>query len=682
MATGQEDDHTYRPLCFGYLASYLRRYAPGFEIGVFDRIEDLIDFSPDLAGFSATSTNFNLACKLARQAKEALGVPLMIGGVHISVLPQNLPSIFDLGVLGEGERTLVELAELFLAQGGFAPQDLSRVAGICYRDRPGAPVAATLPRPLIRPLDSIPFPDRELIGHEGRKAYMFTSRGCPYDCRFCSSQRHWGSFRTFSAEYVLEEIGQLIDRHNAREIHFFDDLFVANSKRLATIAEGIVERGWQKEVEFSCTIRANLADERLMETLKLMEIKRVTFGAESNSDPILRYLKGDNVTSSMNQRAVDLCHRYDIRLGPSFIKGAPQETGDDLLATYDFILRNIRQKKIDYFEIHNLTPFPGTPIWDHALERGLVSEDMNWDELKVPWENLFLNQRIPKSAFYFFESLTKKGRQMLGIFDRRLIGVVDLTSQLPNLDREQADQLAGRLRILERDRFFDQLYPVNLSGGSGEAEKGIQLLAERSVEVVSPQIFSHLESEPDKHDIICYFEPTDDFKAGQVYDAIWRHFDTDVDLTRYADTSFFTPVSKFLSRIFVFSSKAFVRAYRECVLDNEPGRPLPDLTSTFMDGDFRIEIYRPDQDPFVEASSIQRLFQKRLFADFKLDRMNPDQQQKRLAIIEQRIIEKTQKLPALEKKRRDLAGSRLGRWIVRTDSAFLKALVKFFLYRD
>ncbi len=397
MAISEADYQDLHPLCFGYLASYLRERVAGVEICVFSSVEDLIDAGPDLVGISAGSINFIMATDAARHIKEALGVPVMIGGVHITVLPHTLPAPFDLGIIGEGEETLKELVELYMDKGRLEPADLRRVRGIVYRDDYGRPVV-TEPRALIELLDSIPHPDRRLVGYTSGRTYMFTSRGCPYDCSFCSSQRHWGRYRTFSPGYVIEEIEQLISEFGTDEIHFFDDLFVADVSRLEAIARQVKERGLDRCVRFSCAIRANIASQRVMDALKSMGVQRVTFGAESCSDSVLRYLKGNSVTAEMNQRAVDLCHSYGIKIGPSFIKGSPHETGDDLLATYDFIFRNIRKRKIDYFEIHTLTPFPGTKVWDHALERGLVSEDMNWDELRVPWERLYLSE-YPRARF-------------------------------------------------------------------------------------------------------------------------------------------------------------------------------------------------------------------------------------------------------------------------------------------
>jgi radical SAM superfamily enzyme YgiQ (UPF0313 family) len=682
MATAKEDDHTLKPLCFGYLASYLRKHVPEAGVAVFESIDDLIAARPDVVGFSATTTNFNLARDYAVRVKDALGVPVLLGGVHVSVLPHRLPEAFDVGVVGEGEETMRELATLRARTGRFAAADLAKVAGIVYRDPATGTVARTDARALIHPLDQIPRPDRRAIGHVAGRAYMFTSRGCPYDCSFCSSQLHWGRYRTFSPAYVLDEIGELIADHGVREIHFFDDLFVANVPRLTAIADGIVARGWQKEVEFSCTIRANVADERLMGILERMEVRRVTFGAESGSDPILRYLKGDNVTAEMNQRAVDLCHRHGIRIGPSFIKGAPDETGDDLLATYDFILRNLRAKKIDYFEIHNLTPFPGTPVWDHALARGLVSEEMDWDEMKVPWERLYLNDRIPKSAFYFFETLTKKGQEMLGIFARRIVGIVDVTDRLDALDEGGATRIATLLERLRGDRFLDVLHVVDLAPDAPARAAGRKLLADAGVGVVSPPAFAEMAADPRDADLVVTFEARDDADPEKVYAAVWRHFETGADLTRYAETKFFTPTDPFERRVFVFSARAFARAYRVVTTAAEKGDPFPDLGPTFLTGEYRVEIYRPDADPFVPASAAARLFGERLARDFKLDRMTPEKRAERIAIIEERIVRKTADLPRIEKRRRDLARSGLGRRIKGSDSALLKGLVKFLFYRD
>jgi radical SAM superfamily enzyme YgiQ (UPF0313 family) len=101
------------------------------------------------------------------------------------------------------------------------------------------------------------------------------------------------------------------------------------------------------------------------------------FGFESNSPKILRYLKNDVVTPEDNQRAVDICRKYGMACGSGFLYGVPTETQKDR----DMSVRFVKNNKLDSFGFYYTVPLPGTPLWDYALAKGLVSEDMDWSLL-------------------------------------------------------------------------------------------------------------------------------------------------------------------------------------------------------------------------------------------------------------------------------------------------------------
>ncbi|MBI2266387.1 MAG: cobalamin B12-binding domain-containing protein [Armatimonadetes bacterium] len=229
----------YPPLGLGYLAGSLRnRFGCDlFHFKICDRdIErELCSFHPDIVGISSVSQNYNIAKKYAAAAR-SMGIPVVIGGIHISMLPGSLTGDMDLGVLGEGEETMAELMELFLETGQFPEKRLSGIKGIVYRTE--GRLQLTAARPAVTPLDEIPLPARDLLKIE-RHSYIFSSRGCPYRCTFCASSRYWDKLRFFSPEYVVGEIRELVNRYDVRFISFFDDLMMADRKRLAKIVSSL-----------------------------------------------------------------------------------------------------------------------------------------------------------------------------------------------------------------------------------------------------------------------------------------------------------------------------------------------------------------------------------------------------------------------------------------------------------
>ncbi len=381
-----EAQRRYPPLGLGYLMSMLKReFGSDVEILLIDwGIEDAIrTFRPDLMCLSSVSQNFNLAKRYAVIAKEA-GLPVIVGGFHITELPENLTQDMDVGVLGEGEYTLVELVRLLRGSGALRPQELAGVAGIIYWD--GGEQVMTPPRDVIghatKNLDEIPMPDRSMMRIRPH-TNMLTSRGCPYNCTFCASTRFWPSIRYFSPEYILDEVRYLRDHYGVRYITFHDDLFIANVKRLEAFHDLVLEEGLPKQgFRFSCASSATRITGDMARMLKEMNFVSVSMGLESGNQEVLRRLKGPAFKVEINEQAVRTLHRHGIHPHASFIIGETHETLEQMEDTYAFIKRN----PLSLVNIYVLTPLPGTQVWYEALERGLVSPDMNWDRLNIEFE--------------------------------------------------------------------------------------------------------------------------------------------------------------------------------------------------------------------------------------------------------------------------------------------------------
>lgn len=375
----------YPNLGIGYLCAALKRAfgddAFNFRV-VHSNVPGTLDsFKPDVVGISAVSQNYGRAIAYAAESRKR-AIPVLVGGVHISFLPQTLSPEMDIGCIGEGEETIVDLLRLYMEKGGFPPAQLAAIGGIVYRDLDGT-LQRTIDRPPCMDLDALAPPDRAVLG-DFRHASLFTSRGCPYRCVFCASARFWDKVRFFSAERVVSEVEILIRDHGATFISFFDDLFVADKKRFFRIIELLEQKGIVGQVRFGCSVRANTVTEEVAAGLKRLGVVSVGMGLESGNQRVLSYLKGSGITVEQNRHAVQLLRKHGVTPNASFVIGSPDETEEEVLDT----LRFIRSVDLGLFEVFVLTPFPGTPVWELARSRGLVSEgpEMDWSILNVNFE--------------------------------------------------------------------------------------------------------------------------------------------------------------------------------------------------------------------------------------------------------------------------------------------------------
>ncbi len=372
------------PLALGYLAAYLKAGVPDVDVRFFLSPQEALQFEPDLVGISSVTQNIPIAVEMARQMT-VCGAPVVLGGIHVSLLPETLPQPFTFGVLGEGEQTLADLVRW--RRGEIA--DPASIDGLVIRD--GGRLVQTAPRSPLARLDDLPFPDVALLGRHWEADYhsrmlMYSSRGCPYRCLFCAGARFWRTYRCFSPEYVVREIESRCAEFGTRWFDFWDDLFIGDEGRLRRFAELFLERGLREKVVLGFSVRSNLVSKERARLFARLGVENVNFGAESGSDRVLRAMNKTGVTVAVNQRAIDLLHDYGIFVNCSFVFGFPDETAAEMEQTLNFIERN-RDKLADigYFP---LLPFPGTPYWDLARERGIVSLDMDWRAFEMNYSEI------------------------------------------------------------------------------------------------------------------------------------------------------------------------------------------------------------------------------------------------------------------------------------------------------
>jgi len=380
------------PLGLAYLSSYIKKYS-GHKVKIIDK-EDILKAVTndefDVIGISAMNSEFRKAVDLAEKIKKISNAKLIIGGVHISLMPEHLKeSPFEIGFIGESENTIVELLNVYSEKGSLDEEELIKINGLVYKKKDGE-LGFSPPRELIKDLDTIPYPDRDAlkmkdfylllqtkagVNNVGIFTTMFTSRGCPYNCSFCSSIRFWGrKIRYHSPEYVVGEIELLVKKYKVEGIHIFDDLFVADKNRVKKIVELLESKGLTKKVRFSLLARTDMITEELLVDLKRMNVTHLGFGFESASPKVLTYLKGAGIKVENHKKAIELCKKYGIYTTGSFMIGNPYETKEDIRMTLDFIKNN----PLDQVNINQLVPMPKTNIWEYAKEQGLVDDSYNF----------------------------------------------------------------------------------------------------------------------------------------------------------------------------------------------------------------------------------------------------------------------------------------------------------------
>ncbi len=385
-----------------------------------DPLDFLKYFKPDLVGLSAQTTAYSEAINLGEKIKKMFNIPIIVGGIHITVCSNQFQAPFDIGVVGEGEKTFFELVKVFSKNKSFKPDKLERIKGIVFRDEKGK-LRLTERRPLISPLDKIPpidwslIPTRVYFRHvmvkvNGelqllKRAPLFTSRGCPYDCVFCARKTIWprGEIRFFSVKRVVSEVETLLKNYGVRAIHIWDDCFPLSKKRLRELIKALEKKKVLGKVVFiDVFARADIIDEEFLKLLKKMGVATLSYGFESGSDKILGYLKNYKVKVANNKRAVELTDKFGIGITGTCMFGSPNETKADMKKTLNFIKWAVKKKNFVRLEICKTTPYPGTKLWRYALKKGTVSENMNYSRLR-----LLVPLRRPAELF-FKEKVTYK----------------------------------------------------------------------------------------------------------------------------------------------------------------------------------------------------------------------------------------------------------------------------------
>lgn len=338
---------------------------------------------PDLVGITANTIQIKAAWRVAQEIKAEIDLPIVFGGPHPTVLPEEStqrPEV-DIVVRGEGEATWADLCQR-LEEGAW----LEEVEGISYRQN--GRVIHNPDRPVIADIDSLPFPAHHLFQMErytnlqptldtieGRSFSILTSRGCPYRCTYCSqiSPRLW---RMRSPENVVAEWRWLVNDLGAREIGVLDDSFNIDRKRVLAICDLLISEGLSHVPWIMINgIRANLADEELLGRMREAGCLRTAFGVESGNQEILDTVIDKHLTLEEIRAAFKAAKSVGMETIGFFIIGLPGETEETIEETIRFACE--LDPLVANFSM--ATPFPGTEMREVVLKRGrLLAQD--WED--------------------------------------------------------------------------------------------------------------------------------------------------------------------------------------------------------------------------------------------------------------------------------------------------------------
>ncbi|MBF0122198.1 MAG: radical SAM protein [Candidatus Omnitrophica bacterium] len=366
-----------------YLAAILKRHQ--FDVKIVDTIllhltmEDVLKeiqaYSPDVVGITVSTLSSIRANILAQKIKKSFpNITLIAGGPHISECTRAffIQSSFDVGVIGEGEWTILELARALRDK-----EPLGTVNGLLYKDQ--GEVVSTKPRAMEKDLDQFPFPVRELLpplkNYRPSALYykrtpvtqMMTSRGCPAQCIFCDTP-FGKTVRYHSPEYVIDEMILLKERFGIKEVLINDDTFVVNKQRIYEICR--LMRKKNLGLTWSCNVRVNMVDYDILKEMKASGCWLIMPGVESGSQEILNLLR-KGITLEQVVQVHGWAHKLGLLTKPSFIIGNPGDT----LKSIDQTIRFAKSLRSYYPSFTLFTPFPGTPAYDMASTYGTVSQD-------------------------------------------------------------------------------------------------------------------------------------------------------------------------------------------------------------------------------------------------------------------------------------------------------------------
>jgi anaerobic magnesium-protoporphyrin IX monomethyl ester cyclase len=389
-----------------FLAGYLREYGD-FEIKCIDaKFEKLSfqqvadraeDWQPDVIALTAFTNEIKPAAYTAGLIKQRIPkVITVIGGVHVTAIPEQtmreFPS-FDIGVVGEGEETFLELCNALKGHNS----DLSDIPGLVFRDKIGG-VLLTKARPRILNQDSIPIPAWDLLPR-AEEYYIHSIRGCPYNCVFCMNPNGKVA-RKRSVEKTVEEMEWLINDFSPKRISFGDELFSVDMQRTSELMDVMIERKIGEKVKWDVQTHVAYVNDELLAKMKSANIDKLEMGVETGDEASLRKM-GKATNLEMILHSFDLAKKHKIKTGSFLLLGQPNETHRSIWRTIRFAIKINPTEPI----FGTMVPYPGTEVAKLAAngEAGFKLISTNWDEYNKQFNGSLEFTNISRRALEWYQ---------------------------------------------------------------------------------------------------------------------------------------------------------------------------------------------------------------------------------------------------------------------------------------
>jgi radical SAM superfamily enzyme YgiQ (UPF0313 family) len=414
------------PLGLASIAAYVDR--AGFNSSILDcyahpdadtRLRELLrDQRPALLGISCTTASFHDAVRLTALAKSELpGIRVAFGGPHVSALKEQVlefSPLIDYAVIGEGEQTMLELAQL-------EGTNQTEIGGLVWRADDGSLVNNGYRTDALE-LDDLPFPAYEkLEGYpDAYKLPIFnypkapntsciSSRGCPYSCSYCDRSVFRRTFRYNSADYLYRHLKYLKERFGIRHINFYDDQFTFHRGRVEEFCRMMIDK--PLGMTFNCAVRAEHVDRELLLLMKSAGCWMVSLGIESGDEQLLAQHR-QNADLDLLAKTIRTIKSCGIRTKGLLMMGLPGENEASIRRSMEYVY----SLPIDDFNLAKFTPFPGSPIYEKIHQLGSFDED--WQKMDcmhfqfVP-EGMEKEQ-LEKLFLQFYKKHFQRNRVLLG----------------------------------------------------------------------------------------------------------------------------------------------------------------------------------------------------------------------------------------------------------------------------
>ncbi len=361
--------------------------------------ETIQEQDPDIVGISVMTGSYGSSMIVAKMVKQyaktkAKQIPVIVGGAHPTVEAKSMlkNSEIDFAVIGEGEYAFLELVKELEKE----EQDFSKIKGLAYKS--GDRVIINERRPLIENLDELPIPARHLILNVDKiepdaLGGIFSSRGCPFNCIFCSSKTIWTRRMRFrSVDNVMQEVEQVIDKYKAKHFFFVDDSFSVKKDRTLELCRRFRELHKKgKKFSWHCQTRVDLLDDEIAKAMADSKCNCVLIGVETGyKDGLIKIKKA--ITLEQINKATQLLKKHKISVNAFFMIGFPWETMDEINSTINFM----KQMDPDDASYAIVTPQPGTELYDIVRAEGLLSDDPDWSAFQHQSKDMFFTNKFNK----------------------------------------------------------------------------------------------------------------------------------------------------------------------------------------------------------------------------------------------------------------------------------------------